>query len=232
MKLLKYLLILILTAVIVSGVLITSIGYSAYKDTIAEKPVIETITKIQEMENYMTINDLPENYKNAVVAIEDNRFYDRGAIDIRAIGRAIYNNMRQLDFNEGGSTITQQVAKNIFLSQEQTLTRKIAEVFLSFDLEKNYTKDEIIELYVNTNFFGSGYTGIYAASKGYFNKEPIDLTLDECVLLAGIPNAPSIYSLNANPDLAEQRAKYVLDAMKKYGYLDKDETINAIEVET
>ena len=221
MKLLKYILILIIAIVIVSGVIITSTGYSAYKNTLAEKPITDTITKIQKMKNYMTVNDLPDNYKNAVIAIEDHRFYKHGALDITSVGRAIYNNITKLKLNEGGSTITQQVAKNIFLSQEQTITRKIAEIFIAFDLEKNYSKDEILELYVNTNYFGSGYYGIYAASKGYFKKEPKDLTLEECALLAGIPNAPSVYDLNANPDLAEQRAKYVIDAMKKYGYLDE-----------
>ena len=220
MKILKYLFILILTIIIVSGVIVTSMGYSQYKDTIAENPVTDAVAKIQKMANYMTVNDLPDNYKNAVIAIEDHRFYDRGAIDFISIGRAIFTNVKQFKLAEGGSTITQQVAKNIFLSQEQSLIRKIAEVFISFDLEKNYNKDEILELYVNTSYFGSGYTGIYAASKGYFNKDPKDLTLEECTLLAGIPNAPSVYSLDANPDLAEQRAKYVIDAMKKYGFLN------------
>ncbi|MCL2859695.1 MAG: transglycosylase domain-containing protein [Oscillospiraceae bacterium] len=219
MKILKYALILILSIAIVSGVIITSIGYSAYKNAIAEKPINDTIAKIQEMKNYMTVNDLPETYKNAVIAIEDHRFYQHGAIDITSIGRAIYSNVTNFKLGEGGSTITQQVAKNIFLSQEQTITRKVAEIFVAFDLEKNYSKDDILELYVNTSYFGSGYYGIYAASMGYFNKKPKDLTLEECALLAGIPNAPSVYSLNANPDLAKQRAQTVLDAMKKYGYL-------------
>ena len=129
-------------------------------------------------------------------------------------------NIIEFDFSEGGSTITQQVAKNLCFSQDKKITRKIAELFVVHDLEKDYTKEKILELYVNTNYFGSGYYGIKEAANGYFNKSLDELDLNECALLAGIPNAPSVYSLDANPDLAAQRAAQVINAMKEYGYIN------------
>ena len=119
-----------------------------------------------------------------------------------AIGRATINDIKELDFVEGGSTITQQLAKNIYFTQEKQITRKIAEVFMAFDIEKNYEKDEILELYLNTSYYGDGYYTIKEACKGYFNKELNEMTDYECILLAGIPNAPSIYAPTKNPELA------------------------------
>lgn len=143
--------------------------------------------------------------------------------------RAIFTNLKEGEFEQGGSTITQQVAKNVFFSQERTLARKLGEVFGASDLEKNYSKNEIFAIYVNTAYFGDGYYGIYDASKGYYNKEPKDLTLYEASMLAGVPNAPSIYAPTVNPELAKQRQKQVLNAMVKYGYIsesDKSEVLN------
>ena len=135
----------------------------------------------------------------------------------------MYTNIRDGEFDEGGSTITQQVAKNIIFNQDKTLIRKIGEIFGAYDLEKNYSKDEILALYVNSNYFGDGYYGIYDASMGYYKKEPKDLTLEEASMLAGIPNAPSIYSPSINPDLAKKRQAHVLNAMIEYGYITKEE---------
>ena len=127
----------------------------------------------------------------------------------------------------GGSTISQQLAKNLYFTQERSFIRKAAEMFMAFRLEQTYTKDEILELYVNSIYFGDGYYCVRDASEGYFGKEPGEMTDYESTLLAGIPNAPSVYSLTANPDLAEQRQQYVLQQMEKYGYLDAQEA-NAI----
>ena len=110
-------------------------------------------------------------------------------------------------------------------NQERTLSRKLGEVFGAYDLEKNYSKTEIFAIYVNTAYFGDGYYGIYAASKGYYNKEPKDLTLYEASMLAGIPNAPSLYAPTVNPELAKQRQKLVLNSMYNYGYIsDSDKS--------
>lgn len=122
-----------------------------------------------------------------------------------------------------GSTITQQTGRLLYFTQEQRFTRKVAELFVAFDLEKNYSKEDILELYINIIYYGNGYYGIRDASLGYFNKEPKDLTLDEASLLAGIPNAPSVYSPNKNLDLAKKRQSAVLSAMLKYGYINEED---------
>ena len=115
------------------------------------------------------------------------------------------------------------MAKNLFFTQEKQFVRKVAEVFMAFALERSYTKGEILELYVNTIYFGDGYYGVYDACAGYFGKTPAEMTSYEATLLAGIPNAPSIYSLSANPDLAAQRQSYVVRQLVKYGYLTDEE---------
>lgn len=219
MKILKRLLLLILIIIIIVLLILIISGYSMYKTAINEVPLEDKIASLEEDENYTYFDELPKDYVNAVVAIEDHRFYDHSGIDIISIGRAIVRNVVNLSYVEGGSTITQQVAKNLYFSQEKKMTRKIAEVFVAFDLEKNYNKDKILELYVNTNYFGSGYYGVKEAARGYFDKSLDELSLEECALLAGIPNAPSVYSLDVNPDLADERAQYVLNAMEEYGYI-------------
>ncbi|MFR0903577.1 MAG: transglycosylase domain-containing protein, partial [Anaerovoracaceae bacterium] len=124
---------------------------------------------------------------------------------------------------QGGSTITQQLARNMYFEQNKKLTRKVAEVLVAFEIEKEYDKDEILELYVNTIYFGSGYYNIYDASLGYFGKTPSQLSDYEATMLAGIPNAPSVYDLNVNPDLAEQRRQQVVDCMVDEGYIEEGE---------
>lgn len=139
-------------------------------------------------------------------------------------GRAIWINVSNFELREGGSTITQQVAKNIFfISEQDAATRKIAEIFAALDLEKNYSKEEIIELYVNTIYFGDGYYGIKEACKGYLKKEPSEMTLYDCTMMAGIPNAPSVYAPTVNPDLTKSRQKKVISDMVTYGYLSQEE---------
>lgn len=122
-----------------------------------------------------------------------------------------------------GSSLTQQVAKNLCFSQKKTFYRKVAELFVVRKLEKNYSKNEILELYINNIYYGNGYYNIYDASMGYFNKKPSDLTLYEATLLAGVPNAPSLYAPTTNEKLAKERQVQVLDAMVKNNYLSQDE---------
>ena len=168
---------------------------------------------------------MSDYYRNAVVAVEDHRFYDHGPVDFIAICRAFYTNIKNKELQEGGSTITQQVAKNVVFSQEQSWTRKLGEIFAAFDLEKNYTKNEIFEIYVNTAYFGDGFYGIYDASHGYYNKEPKDLNLDEASMLAGVPNAPSLYSPNVNLNLAKKRQAHVIKKMQEYGYITQEQAL-------
>ena len=169
--------------------------------------------------------------KDAVIAVEDHRFYKHNGIDLISIGRAIINDIKAMKFVEGGSTITQQLSKNTYFTQEKKLTRKVAEVFMALEIEKNYDKDEILELYLNTSYFGDGYYTIKDACKGYFDKEPMQMTDCEAILLAGIPNAPSVYAPTKNPDLAKQRQRQVMDKMIKHGYLTEKEAENILQKE-
>lgn len=218
----KLLLIIILLIIVVCSILFI-IGFSTYSKALKEKPLMERVTNITTSDNFVKYNNLSRYYVNAVIATEDHRYYDHGPIDFIGLFRAIYTNISNGELQEGGSTITQQVAKNVILSQEASISRKLAELFGAYELEKNYTKNEILEIYVNTAYFGDGYYGIYQASHGYYNKEPADLTLSEASMLAGIPNAPSVYAPTVNPDLAKKRQKHVLKAMVEYGYISKQE---------
>ncbi|MCX8075079.1 MAG: transglycosylase domain-containing protein [Clostridia bacterium] len=214
----------ILIFILFVGVIITAItvknGYDMYKKAINDTSITERVQEIKDMKYYVKISDIPISYKNAVIAIEDNRFYEHGPFDIVSLGRAVITNIKDMSLTEGGSTITQQLAKNMYFSQEKRFSRKVAEVFVAFDLEKKYNKDEILEYYMNIIYYGDGYIGIGQASMGYFDKTPNELTFDEQTLLAGLPNAPSAYALTSNPDLALQRQQMVIDAMKKYNYVD------------
>lgn len=223
MKLLKKLLIIILILLVVGASFLLIIGYSYYSSALKEKPLMSRVEEVTSQEHYTAFNELSKNYIYAVVSVEDHRYYDHGAIDFIGIARALYTNIRDGKFDEGGSTITQQVAKNIVFNQEQTLSRKLGEIFAAYDLEKNYSKDEILALYVNSSYFGDGYYCIYDASMGYYGKEPKDLNLDEASMLAGVPNAPSVYAPTVNPDLAKKRQKHVLNKMVEYGYITQEE---------
>lgn len=169
--------------------------------------------------NYVKLQDIPESMQQAVVAVEDRKFYNHWGFDMEGIFRASLVNLQYGQVKEGASTITQQLVKNLFLSQEQTMGRKAEEFVLAMDMELNYSKDEILELYLNTIYFGSGYYGIKEASQGYFGKEPAMLALPEAAMLAGIPNAPSLYSPYVDFMLAKKRQFIVLDAMTATGYL-------------
>ena len=223
MKLFTKLFIIILVLILVLGTICFIIGYSTYSKALEEKPLISRMDEIENNEHFVPFDELSKNYLNAVVPVEDHRFYEHGPIDLIAIARAIWVNISNFELREGGSTITQQLAKNVVLSQEETASRKLGEIICAFDIEKNYSKDEILTLYVNTCYFGEGYYGIYEASKGYYNKEPKDLNLDEASMLAGVPNAPSVYAPTVNPDLAKKRQEHVLDKMVEYGYISQEE---------
>ncbi len=194
-----------------------------YKVAIENVPLEEKTEEIKEKEGYTKISELPQIYREAIISVEDHRFYKHSGIDLIAIGRAIINDIKAMEFVEGGSTITQQIAKNEYFTQEKKLTRKVAEVFMAFELEKKYSKDEILEIYINTIYFGNGYYNVKDACKGYFGKTIDKMTKGECIMLAGIPNAPSVYNPKENLELAKQRQKQVADKMVEYGYLTEKE---------
>lgn len=194
-------------------------GFNLLREALATTSLDEMAASIEHAEGFTPIEELPDLYLQAVVAVEDHRFYTHPGFDVIATGRALVNDIKAGGIVEGGSTITQQLAKNQFFTQEQTIDRKIAEVGMALLIEQHFSKREILELYVNSIYFGDGYEGIGAASKGYFDKRPVDLTLDECAMLAGIPNAPSVYAPTVNPDLAQQRQQEVLKKLVAYDYV-------------
>ena len=224
MKFFRRLVLLIIIIVIIAGGVIYLNGYKLYKTTINSLSLADKIAEIKSKDTYVSLNEVPDYYINAIVAVEDHRFKEHGPVDYIAIVRAIFSNIQAKEFNEGGSTITQQVAKNLyFISENDVVSRKIAEILVAIDLEKQYSKDDVLEFYMNTIYFGEGYYGIREASNGYYKKDPIDLTLYEATILAGVPNAPSVYAPTINPQLAKSRQGKVLSSMVEYGYLTQEE---------
>lgn len=223
-KIKRFILLLIVAVLILSGFKIKS-GYDKYRLALEERPLEDAVASIRDKENYSGYGDVPEIYFKAVVAFEDRRFYSHKGFDPIGTARAIYRDIASKKPAEGGSTISQQLAKNMYFPADDTLQRKIAEIFMACRIEKEYTKEEILELYANVIYYGSGYYCIYDASKGYFKKPPSDMTDNECTLLAGIPNAPSVYSLDVNPELAKQQQKKVIKAMVECGYINDESEI-------
>ena len=187
------------------------------------------ITTLHSDQNRLPIdiNKVPQNLQNAFIAAEDNRFYEHIGIDPIGIFRAIFANLTNRGIAQGGSTITQQLAKNAFLSQEQTLKRKIQEAMLALEIEHKYSKKEILEMYMNQIYFGQGAYGIQTAAKTYFNKDVNELLLTQCAMLAGLPKSPNYYSPFNNLNEAKKRKNVVLDQMVKYGYVSAAEAEDA-----
>ena len=229
MKVIKRIIIFIILIVLFAGAFLIYQGYTMYKEALEKISVKDKVEELRAKENYTKFEDLPKFYLDAVVAVEDRRFYEHGALDFIGIGRAIWINIRSKELKEGGSSITQQVAKNVYFTQEKTALRKIAEVFMAYEIEKNCDKDTILEMYVNTSYFGSGYDGITEAANGYYDKEPKDMNRYECSMMAGVPNAPSVYAPTKNPDLAKQRQKQVLERMVRYEYITQEDMNQILE---
>ncbi len=187
------------------------------KDSV-DRRVAEVVSK----KDYVTIDKIPDSLKQAIVAVEDNRFYSHHGFDIEGIARASLVNLQYGRIEEGASTITQQLVKNLFLTQDQTFDRKAEELLLALDMEARYSKDEILELYLNTIYFGSNYYGIRQASIGYFGKEPSKLILPESAMIAGLPNAPSLYSPYVDFMMSKKRQIIVLDSMVRTGVITKE----------
>ncbi len=186
----------------------------------------EIVTQLfVENRELVSIHDIPEHVQDAFIAIEDIRFREHLGIDFRSIGRALYRDILAGAKVEGGSTITQQLAKNAFLSDEKTLLRKTKEVLIAMNIERRYSKNEILEMYLNRIYFGHGAYGIQAASKLYFNKGVSELSIEEGALLAGLPKAPNSYSPITNPDRSKQRRDLVLNVMERNGFLRAEQLV-------
>jgi len=177
----------------------------------------------QENRTWVPLNDVPQVMKNSIFAIEDSRFYRHHGIDLIGIFRAFIADLRHQETKQGASTITQQLARNVFLSPEVSIQRKVKEIILALKMEKQFSKNEILEFYLNQIYFGAGAYGIGSAANIYFGKDIKDLNLAESSILAGLPAAPSVYSPFVNMDLAKQRQLLVLQRMAQLGYISKQD---------
>ncbi|MFA5951361.1 MAG: PBP1A family penicillin-binding protein [Hyphomicrobium sp.] len=176
---------------------------------------------------YIPLDLLPAHVTNAVVAIEDRRFYEHPGLDIAGLARALFVNLRSGRFVQGGSTLTQQLAKNLFLTSQRTLSRKAEEVVLALWLELKLSKHDILELYLNRVYFGAGAHGIEAAAQRYFNKSATALSIAEGAVIAGLLKAPSKYAPSSSPQVATGRGRVVLGCMRDAGFITEAEEIAA-----
>ncbi len=183
----------------------------------------------EERRAVVSIHEVPAIMKQAILAAEDERFYQHGGVDTMGVLRALHANLLSGGRRQGASTITQQVAKNFFLSSEKTYTRKFYEALLSFKIEHNLSKDQIFELYINQIFLGQRAYGFAAAAQIYFGKPLTELTLAETAMLAGLPKAPSAYNPVVNPKRARIRQQYVLHRMRELGFISDEEHEAALE---
>ena len=179
-------------------------GYFRYRREIEEKPIVTAVEEYTKKDDYTQFNKIDEDFVNAVVAVEDKRFFTRKGYDFIALARALYHNLRAKGLVEGGSTITEQIATNLYLDGKVVgLEDKMAEIFI--------------------NYYGDGYWGISDAAEGYYDKKSDDLTIAQAAMLAGIPNAPAIYQLSDGYDLAKERQEWVLGTMYRNGFITEDE---------
>jgi penicillin-binding protein 1A len=188
------------------------------------------LTDLYAVENRVEIplSDIPENMQAATISIEDRRFFQHKGVDVEAVLRALFINIQKGRIEEGGSTITQQYVKNTFITPERTLTRKVKEAALAYQVEQKYSKKKILEKYLNTIYFGHNCYGLETTAEVFFGKQAKDLTLAECALLAGCIRAPNHYSPYAHPDRAIRRRALVLKKMVESGYITQEEADAAI----
>ena len=182
---------------------------------------------MDEHREYVPLSRMPEHLRNATIATEDKRFYDHNGVDFRGIGRALVEDVKTRERAQGGSTITQQLVRNVYLTRRKSVGRKIQEALLAVQIERKYSKDDILEKYLNQVFYGSGAYGVQAAARTYFGKKVGELTLAECALLAGLPQRPTGYSPYKSQEAAKKRRNVVLALMAQEGYITQAQKINA-----
>ncbi|GKX31266.1 hypothetical protein SH1V18_37460 [Vallitalea longa] len=206
-----------------SIVFILVLTYSHFYDPSNEQYSLDYSLKRQitnKMPHYVELDKIPENLINATIAMEDKRFYSHGGFDIIAIARATITDISEGRIVQGGSTITQQLAKNLFFSNRKSITRKLKELIVATKLEHMFTKDDILEMYLNIIYYGAGAHGANEASHAFFSKDVNNLTLEECAMLAGLPQAPSIYNPVSSLSTARKRQELVMSVMMKNGYIN------------
>ncbi|MBQ8563388.1 MAG: transglycosylase domain-containing protein [Firmicutes bacterium] len=223
MGLIRKLIVLVLLVCMTWAGLTVWNGWKMYEEALEVMPLEEKVASVTTQQNFTSLQELPSLYVDAVLAVEDRNFYNHRGISLRSTARALVRNFQEGEVVEGGSTITQQLAKLWYFDLDKRYDRKVAELFMAFNIERHYKKDQILEFYFNSIYFGSGYYTVYDASMGYFGVSPAEMNAYQCTLLAGVPNAPSVYSPDVNPDLAEQRRQQVIHCMELYGYVEEGE---------
>jgi penicillin-binding protein 1A len=187
------------------------------------------VLRAEENRSPVKLDQVPEHLVNAVIAVEDERFWDHGGVDLRSTGRALVSNVEAGDVTQGGSTITQQLVKNTLVTPERSLSRKMREAVLALRVEGELSKDEILEKYLNTVYFGNGSYGVQAAAETYFGKDVDKVTVSEAALLAGIIRNPTGYEPFRHPDIAKERRAIALDQMVKQGYVQEADAVKLKE---
>ena len=221
----KYIRKIIITALLTIIVLVSmymGISYVYYKTITADKPITQVVEQVHTKEHYVSYDQLPETLVHATVSIEDRRFYYHNGVDFIGVGRAIISQFSSKYARSGGSTITQQTAKNLYDMFSFNPLNKGCQMWMAWELEDLYSKEEILAIYMNIINYGDNHEGIYEASTGYFGVEPIYLTDAQSTLLAGIPQSPSYYQLSTGYDQAKTRQYSVLQAMVQSDYLDEN----------
>ncbi|MDD4239268.1 MAG: transglycosylase domain-containing protein, partial [Desulfotomaculaceae bacterium] len=217
---------------------IVLVGCSTRSFTDAEFPVPSKIMDVngatiaivsEENSVPVSLDNISPYMQQAIVAIEDARFYQHHGIDPVGLARALWRNIKARTIVEGGSTISQQLVKNLYLDPERTAVRKLEEIFLTIQLERKHTKKEILEMYLNKIYFGQGAYGVEAAARTYFSKPARDLGLAESAMLAGVPRAPSIYAPSQNFEGAKARQTTVLNRMVELGMVTQEQALQARE---
>jgi 1A family penicillin-binding protein len=216
-----------LTAGLPSKAQVRALGEMAQSTTILDARDTPAFTIFKEQRIEIPLDRVSPNLVKAVVSVEDQRFYDHNGIDFIRVAAAAVRNLQEHRRAEGGSTITQQLARLTFLSRDKTYRRKLKEVILAAHIEREYTKKEILEMYLNKVYFGDGLYGAEAASRGYFAKHASDLTIDEAALLAGLIQSPSSYAPTVNRDRATARRNVVLQTMASGGAIDQSQYATA-----
>lgn len=226
-KLIKKIFIIVLIIIVLFFSYLMVSGYQGYEHSLEKDPLKEKIVEIQSKDTYVKLDDMSPYLPKAVVAIEDKRFFEHGAIDFIGLTRALVTDITTGKALQGGSTLTQQLAKNLYFMDDRNMSRKISEAFMAHKLEETYSKKEILELYLNVVYFGDNNYGVYEASINYFNTYPKYLSLAQASMLAGLPQAPSVYALNNYNKSSYERRNQVLRAMLDQKMITKEQYENA-----
>lgn len=216
---------ILLLCVVALGSIVT-IGYIRYETLISEQPLDDVILSIQNDPDYVPLEEVDDQFIKALLAVEDPTFYQHNGVVFSNIMEALFTNLKEKELVMGGSTITQQLSKNLYLDQKKTFQRKVAELFFVHDLENKLSKDEILELYINIIYFGDGYYGIKDACEGYFQTSPSNMTIAQATLLAGLPQAPAVYQLSDGMQLAKERQRIVLEAMQDLNLITETQSLD------